>query len=274
MPSKWQQWMPFRIDAFKSSPAVQAMHPAARCGYLYLLSCARQTEDCTISADPFDLAEMSGLGDELWAIHGPRILRKFTALESGRLQNEILFEEWRVAKKVFDRRQDAANRTNKHRWSIGDRSVTDLTPNRSANTRTGTETVTTTEKKKTIARSVPPEELEEIQTLTKSASSTASSRRATRAEIETLYNLYPKHIGRKEAEKKIEIALRAKPYDELLLAVQNYRKLVERKGIDQQYIPNPATWFHQGRYEDEEIQPKPKAEWVFADTGEPVGRTI
>ena len=159
MPAKWQQWMPFRIDAFKSSPAVQAMHPAARCGYLYLLSCAWQTEDCTISADPFDLAEMSGLGDELWAIHGPRILRKFTALESGRLQNEILFEEWKVAKKVFDRRQDAANRTNKHRWSIGDRSVTDLTPNRSANTRTGTETVTTTEKRKTIARSVPPEEL-------------------------------------------------------------------------------------------------------------------
>ena len=49
MPAKWQQWMPFRIDAFKGSPAVQAMHPSARSGYLYLLTYAWQTDDCTIS---------------------------------------------------------------------------------------------------------------------------------------------------------------------------------------------------------------------------------
>src|SRR5271170_3488147 len=115
MPAKWQQWMPFRIDAFKSSPAVRAMHPAARSGYLYLLSCAWQTEDCSLMADQMELAERSELGDELWALHGPRILRKFEVLESGRIRNAVLFEDWKEAKRVFEARKEAANRTNSAR---------------------------------------------------------------------------------------------------------------------------------------------------------------
>lgn len=142
MPAKWQQWMPFRIDAFKSSPAVQAMHPAARAGYLYLLSCAWQTDDCTIPDDDLTLSEMSGLGDELWPIHSVRILRKFSSDGRGKLQNSILFEEWKEAKRVFDSRRLAADRTNKDRWANGDRTVTDKGASRSAYTRTGTETVT------------------------------------------------------------------------------------------------------------------------------------
>jgi uncharacterized protein YdaU (DUF1376 family) len=101
MPARWQQWMPFKIDAFKSSPAVIAMHPAARAGYLYLLTFAWQTEDCTVPNDQMELAEISGLGDELWALHGPRILRKFEVLENGRLRNAACFEEWSAAEQVF-----------------------------------------------------------------------------------------------------------------------------------------------------------------------------
>lgn len=147
MPAKWQQWMPFRIDAFKSSPAVQAMHPCARAGYLYLLACAWQTDDCTVPDDPIELADMSGLGDELWALHGPRILRKFGTGPGGRLQNSVCFEEWNEARRIFEARQSSANKTNS-RSPNGHRTVTDGIAARSAYTRTGTVTGTETKTEK------------------------------------------------------------------------------------------------------------------------------
>lgn len=125
MPAKWQQWMPFRIDAFKGSPAVQAMHPCARIGYLYLLACAWQTEDCTVSSDQLELAEQSGLGDELWAVHGPRILRKFEPVNgNGRLRNDVCFEEWERAKKAYQSRAYAAQKTNSTRSASENHTVT------------------------------------------------------------------------------------------------------------------------------------------------------
>ena len=136
MPQKWQQWMPFRIDAFKASPAVRAMHPAARAGYLYLLACAWQTEDCTIPLDALMLADMSELGDELWALHGERIVRKFEQIEGRKLRNAVLFEEWKEAKRVFEARREAANRTNSARSPSHSESVTERAPSRSADTRT------------------------------------------------------------------------------------------------------------------------------------------
>lgn len=143
MAAKWQQWFPFKIDNFRGSPSVQAMHPAARAGYIYLLGAAWQTEDCTVPNDPLALAEMSGLGDELWAVHGPRILRKFETVEgNGRLRNAICYEEWKEAKRVFDKRREAADRTNSGRSPSPSRSpsengtVTDGEPSRFAHTRT------------------------------------------------------------------------------------------------------------------------------------------
>jgi uncharacterized protein YdaU (DUF1376 family) len=106
MAERWQQWMPFHIDRFRGSPDVQAMHPAARLGYLYLLASAWQTDDCTISDDPLELASASGLGDELWATHSVRIMRKFLTCEvAGRLRNLVLYQEWNEARRVFEERQ-------------------------------------------------------------------------------------------------------------------------------------------------------------------------
>jgi hypothetical protein len=116
MPAKWQQWMPFQIDRFKASPSVRAMHPAARSGYLYLLACQWQSADCSIPSDPLTLAEMSELGDELWATHGPRILRKFEPVNgNGTLRNAVCYGEWVEAKRIFDARREAAERTNSAR---------------------------------------------------------------------------------------------------------------------------------------------------------------
>ena len=137
MAERWQQWMPFHIDRFRGSPEVQAMDPAARCGYLYLLATAWQTEDCTLSADPIDLATASGLGDKVWEEHGPRILRKFTVIH-GRLRNEVLFAEWLEAKTIFEKRRAGAVRTNGGRSASGERTQCE----RSADTQTLTGTST------------------------------------------------------------------------------------------------------------------------------------
>ena len=147
MAARWQQWMPFHIDRFRGSPHVQAMHPAARMGYLYLLAAAWQSEDCSLSSDPLDLAAASGLGDELWAQYGTRILTKFRRDEHGKLKNFVLFEEWQEAKRIFEARVSAAKSTNASRSPHADRTVTDGIAARSADTITGTYTETNTRTK-------------------------------------------------------------------------------------------------------------------------------
>ena len=140
--------MPFHIDRFFGSPAVQAMPPNAQMGYLSLLTRGQwQSEDGTISSDPLELAEKSGLGDELWAIHGPRILRNFEPVNgNGRLRNLVNFQEWQEAQRVFEARRKAAMRTNKERSADGDRAVTDTVRARPADTITGTITGTKEQK--------------------------------------------------------------------------------------------------------------------------------
>ncbi len=172
MAERWQQWMPFHIDRFRGSPDVQAMHPTARSGYIYLLASAWQTDDCTVPNNPFDLASLSGLGDDLWAQYSTRILRKFEVIEGGtKLQNHVEFAEWKDAKRVYDARREAAIKTTKTRSprtkptvtvdnQDGHRTVTDGTPLRSADTQTitgtGTETTTVKQKQKTSPKAKPP----------------------------------------------------------------------------------------------------------------------
>lgn len=116
MVARWQQWMPFKIDAFRASSAVAMMHPAARAGYIYLLTSAWQTDDCTIPSDMSQLAEMSGLGEELWAIYGAKIVRKFDPVgDTDRLRNDVCYDEWLQAKRVYERRKQAAESTNSAR---------------------------------------------------------------------------------------------------------------------------------------------------------------
>jgi 5-methylcytosine-specific restriction endonuclease McrA len=139
--ARWQQWMPFHIDRFKGSPAVQAMHPAARMGYLYLLSCQWQSDECSLPSDPIDLAEMSGLGDELWLQYSMRILRKFDVLPNGRLRNDALFEEWEKAQHICDPEKRRAAAVTKWGDAEGDKRGRDLRSQRLAIARTkGTHT--------------------------------------------------------------------------------------------------------------------------------------
>lgn len=134
---------------------MRAMHPAARSGYLDLLLAQWQSGDSTIPSDPIELAELSGLGDELWAEYGARILRNFDPTSEGRLRNQVCFSEWLEAQRIHEARRDGAHRAVAIRSPRGEHKATSS----QAHTITLTTTLTKTKDKKTSAQSVPPEEL-------------------------------------------------------------------------------------------------------------------
>jgi hypothetical protein len=113
---KWKRRIPIDIDAITGSAFVQALHPTARAGYVWLLLREWDSEDCTLAADPAQLAANAGLSPEDWAIHGPVILKKFDVLENGRLRNEVCFEAWTNVAAAYEAQRLAAERTNAERW--------------------------------------------------------------------------------------------------------------------------------------------------------------
>jgi uncharacterized protein YdaU (DUF1376 family) len=122
MAAKWQQWMPLYIDRFLGSEDVQMMEADAFKGYVCLLLAAWQTDDCTLPINPDELARKSRLGAKKWAKFGAEVMRKFrmvTVTVSGtvteRYRNDVEFEIWTEAKRVFDARSAAGNHTNKQR---------------------------------------------------------------------------------------------------------------------------------------------------------------
>ncbi len=74
-----------------------------------------------------------------------------------------------------------------------------------------------------------------------------------------IYDAYPRKVGRKAAIVKINVAIKdvAKradiddPSGWLLKQVQQYANSPKLKETELQYIPHPATWFNQARYDDE-----------------------
>ena len=86
----------------------------------------------------------------------------------------------------------------------------------------------------------------------------------TKSDIESIRHAYPKRVAPEAARKAIEKTLRAvakrngvdDPVAWLTDRVSLYAKA--RDGEDQQFTPNPATWFNAGRYDDDESEWFPK----------------
>jgi len=72
---------------------------------------------------------------------------------------------------------------------------------------------------------------------------------STAADIEAIYQKYPRHVGKRVAHKAIEKALKHIGYPDLLAAVTEYAAAVS--GSDKKFVPHPATWFNNRRWEDD-----------------------
>lgn len=72
---------------------------------------------------------------------------------------------------------------------------------------------------------------------------------------ERFWSAYPKKVGKQAARKAWDRARKRRPADEIQAALDAH--LPAWSTIDVQFVPNPATWLGQGRYEDP--PPKPRS---------------
>ncbi len=69
--------------------------------------------------------------------------------------------------------------------------------------------------------------------------------------FDTFYKAYPRKVGKKAAEKKFKMLYKKGEFDmQSLLSALEVQKGTEQ-WQNKQYIPHPATWLNQGRWEDE-----------------------
>jgi hypothetical protein len=65
------------------------------------------------------------------------------------------------------------------------------------------------------------------------------------------WSSYPKKIGKKDAEKSWIKSKDKPPLETILKAIENQKKSEQWNKDGGQFIPNPATWINQGRWDDE-----------------------
>ena len=110
-------------------------------------------------------------------------------------------------------------------------------------------------------RSLPSEEEEEKEKETESKSEAKSNPNTSRASaFDAFWAAYPKKVGKGAAEKafsKLSPAL----LPQMLSAIDTQKKSDQWKKDGGQYIPNPATWLNQRRWEDE--LPKPSGGFAY-----------
>ena len=73
-------------------------------------------------------------------------------------------------------------------------------------------------------------------------------------EFEQFWTAYPKKVGKQAAQKAFRNAQNRPRIDDLLKAIDRARLSEQWRKDGGQFIPNPATWLNQGRWDDEPVQ--------------------
>ena len=74
-------------------------------------------------------------------------------------------------------------------------------------------------------------------------------------EFDQFWREYPRKVGKKDARKSFDKALKSVTVETMRNAVIAQKKSEQWTRDNGKYIPNPATWLNQGRWDDE-LQPK------------------
>lgn len=104
------------------------------------------------------------------------------------------------------------------------------------------------------------------QALADEIASEASRRvEAKKAVAEKIYQAYPYKVGKPAALRAIAKAMKSTPPERLL---EITRAFADRKNGDAAFVPHPATWFNQERYNDD------PSTWERADQTPPAKKTL
>lgn len=77
----------------------------------------------------------------------------------------------------------------------------------------------------------------------------SSSPAAPSMEFDQFWAQYPRKVGKLAAQKAFSRATKLTTVESIHSALRNLQQ--EMRGKDQQFIPHPATWLNQGRWDDE-----------------------
>jgi len=81
--------------------------------------------------------------------------------------------------------------------------------------------------------------------------------------FDNFWAIYPRKVGRANAEKAFAKASHAVGVDKILDAVKPYADSVSHK--EKKFIPHPATWLNQGRWDDELEKQEHGIDHLFRD---------
>ena len=85
------------------------------------------------------------------------------------------------------------------------------------------------------------------------------------------WDVYPRKVGRANAEKAFSKASQSVGVDKILDAVRPYAKSVSHK--EKKFIPHPATWLNQGRWDDDiEIEQNNNIDYDFRNMVNDIAR--
>ena len=93
-------------------------------------------------------------------------------------------------------------------------------------------------------------EAEDIKT-SPSISPSNVKRRPNDIAFSRFWSAYPKRVGKQAARKAFDKSIKATDIDTILKAIELQRQSPQWAKDNGQYIPNPATWLNQGRWDDE-----------------------
>lgn len=69
--------------------------------------------------------------------------------------------------------------------------------------------------------------------------------------FDTFWREYPRKVGKGDARKKFAKALTKTSFDNIMAALQRVKASAQWKKDDGQFVPYPATWLNQERWDDE-----------------------
>ena len=69
-------------------------------------------------------------------------------------------------------------------------------------------------------------------------------------QFEKFYEAYPKKKSRQAAEKAFNSAIKKVDFEKIMEGLNAYKEEIKLKKTEEQYIKHPATWLHQGCWDD------------------------
>lgn len=85
----------------------------------------------------------------------------------------------------------------------------------------------------------------------------------TRNEAESIYQAYPRKVGKLQALKAIAKALKLADFDTLMGAVKRFADKAKAERTEERFIPHPSTWFNAGRWMDgQETESEPAPDYT------------